>query len=155
MRDNDIIMKCILHPSSALGEYKYADIVALYEGKWIFSKHKDRDTWETQGGHIEDGETALDAAKRELFEEAGAIDFDIEPLCDYSVSGYFNGRDISGNSQVFFAVVRTLADLPEDSEMERICLLDSLPDELTYPIISDFFPLALEKKQQIEAKLYN
>lgn len=25
----------------------------------------------------------LDAAKRELYEKSGAIDFDIEPLCDY------------------------------------------------------------------------
>ena len=142
-------MECTLYPFNTLGEYKYADIVALHKGKWVFSKHKDRTTWETQGGHIEKGETPLEAAKRELFEEAGATDFDIEPLCDYSVSGYFNGADISGNSQVFFATVHTLSDIPDYSEMEKICLLDSLPDELTYPIIRDFFPLALQRKKAL------
>ena len=25
----------------------------------------------------------MEAAKRELYEESGAIDFEIEPLCDY------------------------------------------------------------------------
>jgi len=42
----------------------------ITKGKWILSKHKKRDTWETQGGHIEDGETPLEATKRELFEES-------------------------------------------------------------------------------------
>ena len=47
------------------------------------SKHKKRDTWETQGGHIEDGETPLEGARRELFEESGIKDADIYPICDY------------------------------------------------------------------------
>ena len=33
-----------------LGDYKFADIVASYEGKWIFCKHKNRTTWEIPGG---------------------------------------------------------------------------------------------------------
>ena len=72
-----------------------------------------------QGGHIEEGEIPLEAAKRELFEEVGAIDFDIEPLCDYSLSGSFNGVDVSGNSQVYFAAVHSLGDIPIQSEMEK------------------------------------
>ena len=49
------------------------------------------ETWETQGGHIEAGEQPLDAAKRELFEESGAVDFDIQPLCDYWAGEERNG----------------------------------------------------------------
>lgn len=67
----------------SLETYKYVVVLSKYNGKILLSRHKDRTTWETQGGHIEDGETPLDAAKRELYEESGAIDFDIEPLCDY------------------------------------------------------------------------
>ena len=143
-------MKCTTYPFGTLGEYKYADIISVHSGKWIFSKHKKRNTWETQGGHIEEGETPLETAKRELFEEAGAVDFDIEPLCDYSCVGYFNGNDISGNGQVFFAIVRTLSSIPEYSEMEKICFIDTLPDKLTYPIIHDLFQVAVTKKDELE-----
>ena len=50
---------------------KYAVIIAKTNGKWIFCKHKERDTYEIPGGHREPGENILDAAKRELYEETG------------------------------------------------------------------------------------
>lgn len=53
--------------------FKRVVIVSNYKGKWIYCKHKERDSWEIPGGHIEDGETPLEAAKRELYEETGAI----------------------------------------------------------------------------------
>ncbi|MCL2827108.1 MAG: NUDIX domain-containing protein [Oscillospiraceae bacterium] len=143
-------MECKIYPFNTLNAYKYADIISLHKGQWIFSKHRERTTWETQGGHIENGETPLETAKRELFEEAVAIDFDIEPLCDYSFSGTFNGTDISGNGQVYFAVVHTLSDMPTQSEMEKICLFDSLPDKLTYPVLRELFPIALAKRRAME-----
>ena len=130
-------------------DYFGVDILALYKGKWIFCKHKKRDTWENPGGHIEEGETPLDAAKRELYEETGAIDFDIEPLCDYYINGEITERYFKGNVQVYFAVVHTLGELPPDSEMESIDFFDSLPNELTYPMIRDVFHIALAKKRRI------
>ena len=39
-----------------------------YKDKWVFAKHKDRDTWELPGGHIEQGEDFMTAGMRELFE---------------------------------------------------------------------------------------
>ena len=48
----------------SLETYKYVVVLSEYNGKILLSRHKDRTTWETQGGHIEDGETPLDAAKR-------------------------------------------------------------------------------------------
>ena len=63
---------------------KYAVICARYNGKWVFCKHKERDTYEIPGGHREDGEDIEATAKRELWEETGAKDFDIYPVCIYS-----------------------------------------------------------------------
>ena len=57
---------------------KYAVIVALYQNKWVFCKHKERNTYEIPGGHRERGETIDTAAKRELCEETGALHFTID-----------------------------------------------------------------------------
>ena len=64
-------------------ELKFAVISAFFQGKWIFVKHKKRDTWEIPGGRREIGEDINDTAKRELFEESGASDFELTPICDY------------------------------------------------------------------------
>ena len=66
---------------------KFAVIISKANGKWVFCKHKERDTYEAPGGHREKGELILDTAKRELREETGAIDFTIRPICAYSVKG--------------------------------------------------------------------
>ena len=35
---------------------KFAVIISKTNGKWIFCKHKERDTYEVPGGHRESGE---------------------------------------------------------------------------------------------------
>ena len=69
------------YPVGTLRAHKYVVVLSEYQGKILLSRHKKRTTWETQGGKIEPGETPLMAAKRELYEESGAVDFEIEPLC--------------------------------------------------------------------------
>ncbi len=142
-------MEFKIYPFDTLGNYFSADIMAIYKGKWIFCMHKERATWEHPSGHIEAGETPLEAAKRELYEETGAVDFDIEPLCDYYINAELNGNNFKGNGQVYFAIVHTLDELPHYSEMGKIDFFDSLPEELTYPILRNYFPIALEKQQSI------
>ena len=72
---------------------KYAVIVTRYNGKWVFCRHKDRKTLEIAGGHREKGERIIDTAKRELYEETGAINYTIEPISVYSaVLGSFLNR---------------------------------------------------------------
>lgn len=104
-------------------------LMCNYKGKWIFCKHKERDTWEIPGGHIEDGETWLEAAKRELYEETGATKFEIKPICLYAISKY---------GILCYATIEELIDLPE-SEIEKIAFFDNLPKNLTYPWHAMFF----------------
>lgn len=64
-------LRCKIHPLNSLESYKYTVICSYYNGQWVLSKHKKRSTYETQGGRIEEGETPLECAKRELYEESG------------------------------------------------------------------------------------
>ena len=125
------VLRCRMFPLNYLPSYKYTVICASYKGKWILSKHKKRDTWETQGGHIEDGETPLEAAKRELFEESGIRDADVYPVCDYWGFNPFR----CSNGMVFLAVVHSVGKLPE-SEMQEIGMFEELPKNLTYPHVT-------------------
>ena len=136
-------LKCRIFPVGCLKNYMFTAVCANYRGKWILSKHKERDTWETQGGHIEMGETPLQCTKRELFEESGIKDADLYPVCDYW------GFDAQGcaNGMVFLAVVHALGELPE-SEMKEIGEFDSLPENLTYPQVSPRFIAEAEKLLQ-------
>ena len=66
---------------------RFAVVIAKHDGKWVFCKHKERETLEFPGGHRETGELILETAKRELMEETGAVKFEIRPICVYSVTG--------------------------------------------------------------------
>lgn len=132
--DRDLLRKelqCKIHPLNTLKSYKYTVICSYYEGKWVLSKHKKRDTYETQGGRIEPNETPLECAKRELYEESGIVDATIYPVCDYLGFNHIS----SSNGQVFLAVVHSLDKLPE-SEMCEVRLFEELSNNLTYPKVS-------------------
>lgn len=134
-------LQCCVHPLESLGEYKYVVVCSLYEGQWLLSRHKKRDTWETQGGHIEPGETPVETARRELYEESGVQDAQIIPVCDYY------GYDDYGhaNGMVFLAVIHRLGEMPE-SEMKETALFVQPPQALTYP---DVTPRLLEEARKV------
>ena len=115
---------------------KFAVIISKHNGRWVFCKHKERDTYEVPGGHREQDENILDTAKRELNEETGALDFSIEPICVYSVTGKNRvnetGKETYG--MLYFADIYSF-DSALNSEMELVKLFDELPTEWTYPLI--------------------
>lgn len=112
---------------------KFAVIIAKTDGKWVFCKHKERDTYEVPGGHREPGEAIFDTAKRELYEETGALDFDISPICVYSVVRDEKSADESFG-MLYYADIRSFE--PElHSEIEKIFITEQLVDNWTYPEI--------------------
>jgi len=132
-----------------LGEYKdytYTVIFAKYNNKWLFCRAKARDVFETAGGHIEPGESPLEAAKRELYEETGAVKFDIIPAFDYS---------FSSSGQVFYAEIYEINEMP-DFEMAEVGLFDALPDNLRFPQITPVLFARLQEwlyTRQVESEV--
>lgn len=115
---------------------KFAVIISMSNGKLIFCKHRERDTYEIPGGHREENETILEAAKRELQEETGAVDFEIKPICIYSVkekTRVNNNVDDETFEMLFIANVLSFKEIY--SEIEKIILVDELIDNWTYPLI--------------------
>ena len=123
---------------------KFAVIIAKTSGKYVFCKHRERNTLEAPGGHREPGENILDTAKRELYEETGAVDFDLSPVCVYSVSPENSIDGTESFGMLYFADIRTL-ETELHSEIEKIVITDKLPTEWTYPAIQ---PKLLEEAER-------
>lgn len=125
---------------------KFAVIVSKSNGKWVFCKHKERDTYEVPGGHREMGETILQAAERELYEETGATAFDMKPICVYSVTGKTRENETGEESfgMLYYAEISAF-EKGLHSEIEAVLLLDALPDKWTYPQIQ---PLLISEVQR-------
>ena len=115
----------------------FAVIMAKFNGKWIYVKHKKRKTLEIPGGHREPNENIIDTASRELFEETGAKEFNLTPVCIYSVESDETVDYTESFGALFYSEVETLDKLP-DFEINEIKLLDDIPDDLTYSLIQPF-----------------
>ena len=58
----------------------FAVIAARYEDRWLLCRHRDRQTWEMPGGHREPGESIYQTAQRELLEETGVAECQLEAV---------------------------------------------------------------------------
>ena len=126
---------------------KFAVIISKTEGKWVFCKHRERETYEVPGGHREEGETILETAKRELKEETGALEFNIKPICVYAVKGKTKVNKDDGDESfgmLFFADIYSF-EKELHNEIEKIIITDKLIENWTYPAIQ---PKLLEEAQR-------
>lgn len=117
---------------------KFAVIVSKYQGKWVFCKQKQKNTYEVPGGHRENGENIEQTARRELYEETGAARFRLVPVCAYGVRTD-SGTETYG--MLYYAEIQEFFALP-DFEMESVEYFDGIPGELTYP---DIMPKLIQK----------
>ena len=116
-------------------ELKFAVIVSKFNGKFVYVRHKKRETWEIPGGHRELGEDINDTAVRELKEETGAVKFEIKPVCDY-LCDYSLEKESNNKSygRVYYAEIDELGELP-NLEIGEVQLFEHMPENLTYPQI--------------------
>lgn len=122
------MQKVKIHKKIKENLVNFVVVFAKYNNnKWLLCKHKERDTWETCGGHVEKGETLLDAAKRELYEESGAIAKGLKFIKYYSIE---KNKEKSYGA-ILFADIEKIESLP-NFEMEEIKLFDNFPKDTTY-----------------------
>ena len=124
-------LQCEIHPFGSLDPVRFVVICSFYHNKYLLSYHTSHESWETQGGHIEEGESPEEAAWRELYEESGVTDVELVPVCDY----FAYDSEGSASGRVYGAVINQLGELPP-SEMSKIQAFDTLPDNLTYPHVT-------------------
>ena len=119
-------MKIKIYDLGYCNESEYTRVVCVsrYKDKFVFSYNKKRNGWEIPGGHIEKGETWIEAAKREVYEETGATKIKIEPVCIYKINSF---------ALLCFCEILELDELPKEYEIEKIMFSNELPNNLTFP----------------------
>lgn len=113
------------HPFSK--EPKHVWVVCYYKDKWLLTSHKDRGL-EFPGGKVEEGESAEQAAIREVKEETGGTVANINYVGQYFVEG--KGGTIVKN--VYFAIVNALPEQSTYYETNGPVLLNTLPQNIKH-----------------------
>lgn len=105
---------------------KYVVMIAEYKEKLVIIKNKNKDLWELPGGKREKGEQLLKAASRELYEETGALAFELIPYGIYLMNGSYGMN--------FYVRIKEIGPLP-DYEIEEVRFCTALPDQLEHGYI--------------------
>ncbi|MDL2225885.1 NUDIX domain-containing protein [Eubacteriales bacterium OttesenSCG-928-M02] len=122
-------------------EIRFVVMIARYRNQWLLCQHRERNTLEFPGGHREPGEGVEEAARRELYEETGAREAELMPICVYAVDHDIHTEKWGDPNygMLYVAEVKELGPLPQ-TEIGCIHLMDRLPvgEEWTYPHIMPF-----------------
>ena len=95
-------MKIKFYDQALDSDLTYAVVCARAGEKWLLCRHRERQSWELPGGHREPGEDIHETAARELREETGVTECQMEPVAAYGV--FREGEDPSFGA-LFFADV--------------------------------------------------
>ncbi|MFC5470762.1 NUDIX domain-containing protein, partial [Cohnella suwonensis] len=119
---------------------KFAVVIAKFKNQFIIIYNKKRGGWEIPGGNREKGEALLHTASRELFEETGAVRFELIPF------GIYQWNESLG--MVFFAEVQEIDNIP-DFEIDEIKFEDALPEGMNF---GNMFYIFVDKWNEIKDK---
>lgn len=97
------------------------------------------------------GENIFETAKRELQEETGAVRFEIKPICVYSVTGKNRVND-TGEETCGLLCFAEITEFAKElhSEMEKVVLMDELPENWTYPLIQPKLIEEWERREKVK-----
>ncbi|WP_033828089.1 RNA deprotection pyrophosphohydrolase [Bacillus andreraoultii] len=133
-------------------EAKHIFVICRYQNQWLFTKHKERGL-EFPGGKVEALETVEAAAKREVYEETGAIVEKLIFVGQYMVSSSAD----TFVKNVYFAEIKEIQNRNHYLETEGPVLKNTpltpevITDEYSFIMKDDVVQLCLHwlKKQGI------
>ncbi len=104
---------------------KHVWVICRYGNKWLLTHHRTRGL-EFPGGKVEEGESAKEAAIREVNEETGGIVDYLHYIGQY----YVNGKAGHVTKNVYYAEIKNLEEHPTYFETLGPILLDHLPEQI-------------------------
>lgn len=113
------------HPFSK--EPKHVLVICKHLEKWLLTKHKERGL-EFPGGKVEPGESAHDAAVREVLEETGGVVTNLHYIGQYFV----DGKKDYVIKNLYFAEVKELKEQPTYFETDGPVLLLKIPENVNF-----------------------
>ncbi|UCZ52378.1 nucleoside triphosphatase YtkD [Bacillus shivajii] len=111
------------HPYSKTPKHVW--VVSKYRGNWLLTIHPSRGL-EFPGGKIEKGESAEEAAKREVFEETGGTVKELYYIGQYKV----DGKKETVIKNVYFAIIDNLITKNNYFETKGPKILKRLPKDI-------------------------
>ncbi len=121
--NNTVQLSFLDHPFSK--NPKHVWVICRYKDKWLLTDHKERGI-EFPGGKVETGETADQAAVREVMEETGATVKKLHYIGQYKVDGRYE----TVIKNVYFAEIEELIPQPTYYETNGPVLLKKIPGNI-------------------------
>src|SRR5690625_4720537 len=99
--NNEVKLSFADHPFSQ--HPKHVFVICQFQDKWLLTEHKERGL-EFPGGNVEEGESAVQGAIREVKEETGALINQMSYVGQYFV----NGKKKPVIKNIYFAQIQKL-----------------------------------------------
>lgn len=119
-------------------------VFPFYDDKFIMTFHSTRKSWEFPAGRREEGESPLECAIREAFEETGAILENVVPL------GYYTVKTKKGKQKtaIYMSGVERFEPKPSWSETDLVKIFDEIPDNVSYE--DDVYKIVLKHIEHLK-----
>lgn len=132
-----------------LKKEKSCGCIIIENNKILLVYEKRRNFWGLPKGHVEEGESELETAKREVKEEVG-LDVEISTVKRYTLN-YIIKEEIDKTSVFYFAKPKNEIIKMQESEIENVrwCTFEEAIELLTFEDWKEMLNKAIEDYKKI------